>query len=143
MMLFTKDSASSTSLAAMLLVSAVGFIVLTIIGPYFRPTDAFQLNNRCFGRRHGTPKSASFAARHDGDASRPATIHLKSTGVRNSGSNNNDIAKVWANSLESKIPWHAGSRRYLSDGPDPLLTPDGGEENEIDSQEQPHETATP
>ena len=24
-----------------------------------------------------------------------------------------DVAKVWAESLEHKIPWHAGSRRYL------------------------------
>lgn len=112
MMIFLpRESALSTSFAAMLLLSAVGFLLLMAIGPHSHSANAFQLHTRCMGSRQRTFSSATFAARHgDETASLPAKAYLQSGNCNNQV----DIAKVWAHSLENKIPWHASSRRYLS-----------------------------
>jgi hypothetical protein len=143
-MILPKRFASTMSLAAMLRISTVGIIVLIIFGSISLPVDAFQSHSRCLDRRHGAFESALFAARHDDDTSVDRSLptnRLKSSSVRSSRSSNKniDIAKIWANSLKHKIPWHAGSRQYLSDGPHPLPPSLGENENKTDH----HEAAAP
>ena len=112
MVFLPSQSAASASFAAMLFLSVAGFLVLSAIGQHSHRVHAFQLHSRCFGSRK-RPLSTSIAARRD-DVTCGSSLPQKTKTNRNKHSD--DIAQVWANSLEHKIPWHASSRRYLSDG---------------------------
>ena len=144
MMIFLpKDSALSTSFAAMILLSVAGFLLLMAISPHSHSANAFQLHSRCMGRRQIACSSVTFAARHgDETASLPAKVYLKSGNCNNQV----DIAKVWANSLEDKIPWHASSRQYLSsegsfsDSSVPSLL---GENEIVKTKNGPHKATAP
>uniref|UniRef100_A0A7S0UG58 Uncharacterized protein n=1 Tax=Pseudo-nitzschia delicatissima TaxID=44447 RepID=A0A7S0UG58_9STRA len=108
MMFLLKESAASTSFAAMFLLYLTGLLVLVTIGPNSHLVNAFQLHR--LGPR--TCKTVIFAARRDG-----ATDTLPHNTRANSihKNYNDNIAKVWVNSLETKIPLQASSRQYLSE----------------------------
>ena len=114
----------------------ISTIVLMIAGPLSHSADAFQCHGRfrCLGRHHiGT---SLFAVGHDEDTRSSPTAQFKAGARTRSGISTNtqiDIASVWANSLEHKIPWHAGSRRYLSESHS-VLPSLGDDENDVGEQ---------
>ena len=107
-MLFSpRHSAASTSIAMVFLLHLIGLLVLVPIGPYSNSASAFQ--SQCVGPR--TSKTILSAARRD-DTN--GALRQKTKGIHKNY--DTDIARVWAKSLEETIPWHASSRRYLSQG---------------------------
>lgn len=107
-MFLPKESASSTSFAAMFLLYLTGLLVLVTIGPNSHSVNAFQLHR--LGPR--TCKTVIFATRRDG-ATDTLPHNTKANSVHKNY--NDNIAKVWVNSLETKIPLPASSRPYLSE----------------------------
>ena len=141
MMFLPKESAASTSFAAMVFLSVAVFFVLFTLDSVSHSVNAFQLHNRCFGSRQQSYSSSTAMAARQGDGTCSA-LPQKIKIVKQHSHNNHDIAKVWANSLEHKIPWHASSRQYLSDA-DLLVVQSYGDDETTETNESLHNVSLP
>lgn len=132
MMFLPKESAASMSFAAMLLIYVTGLLVLLTVGQHSHSANAFQMHR--LGPR--SSKTTAFAARRDDATGTLPQNTNKATRIYKNY--NDDIATVWANSLQTKIPLHASSRRYLSEiSPVPSLDDEDSKETDKNHRKVP------